>query len=160
MKMKRQKGFSLIELLIVVAIIGIIAAIAIPSLLRSQQAARETAAVAEVKNLGQAQLQYSVTKGRGKFGDLSQLAAQQLINAALVTGAKGGYIFTCNMVEADGAPPMYDTTAKPSTVGLGGMGNVSYYSNESNVIYEAEGAEPPTATPQDRVPQNGQIYTR
>lgn len=157
---KRQKGFSLIELLIVVAIIGIIAAIAIPSLLRSQQAARETAAVTEVQNIGKAQLQYSVTKGKGKFGDLAALGSQGIVDSTIASGVKGGYAFTSTPVEAAGLPPMYDTLAKPTATGLSGMGNVSFYSNENNVIYEAEGGEPPTATPQDRVPKNGTVYAR
>jgi len=157
---KRQKGFSLIELLIVVAIIGIIAAIAIPSLLRSQQAARETAAVTEVQNIGKAQLQYSVTKGKGKFGDLAALGAQSYVDSTMAAGIKGGYQFMTTPVESEGLPPMYDTTAKPTATGQFGMGNVSFYSNENNVIYEAEGGEPPTATPQDRVPKNGTVYAR
>ncbi|MEW6126680.1 MAG: type II secretion system protein [Acidobacteriota bacterium] len=157
MDKKKQRGFSLIELLIVVAIIGIIAAIAIPNLLKSQQAARETAAMREVQALGTVQLQYQVTKGHGKFATLQELGANAYVDANMASGIKGGYIFTSEPVSAgEKMPSMYDTTAKPGSTGTFGTGNRSFYSNETNVVYSAEGDQPPTATPQDRIPKNGQ----
>jgi prepilin-type N-terminal cleavage/methylation domain-containing protein len=157
---RKQRGFSLIELLIVVAIIGIIAAIAIPSLLKSQQAARETAAVSEVQGIHKAQVLYSVTKGKGKFATLEELIAANTLPQSFPGGIKGGYKFTSEPVGAEGLAAMYDTTAAPTSAGTFGTANVSYYMNETGVMYEAEGGQPPAATPQDRMPQNGTVYTR
>ena len=155
MNRKKQRGFSLIELLIVVAIIGIIAAIAIPNLIKSQQAAHETAAKAEVKTIGNSQVLYSLSKGRGKYTDLATLGSLGYIDSNLAAGAKGGYVFVSAPLNADGLSAMFDTTAHPSQVGTFGTGNVSFYSNETGVVFEADGVAPPTATPQDRVPKDG-----
>lgn len=155
MNNRKERGFSLIELLIVVAIIGIIAAIAIPNLLKSQQAAHETAALAEVQTIGKNQVLYSITKGHGKFADLATLGSLGYVDTNMAAGQKGGYVFATAPVSAEGMPNMFDTTAHPSAVGTFGTGNRSYYSNETMVVYESEGIQPPTATPQDRVPKDG-----
>ena len=151
----RERGFSLIELLIVVAIIGIIAAIAIPNLLKSQQAAHETAAKAELKTIGSTQVLYSISKGHGKFADLPTLGSLGYVDSNMASGVKGGYVFASTPINAEGMPPMFDTTAHPSSIGTFGTGNVSFYSNETQVLYETDGIQPPTATPQDRMPKDG-----
>lgn len=155
MNRKKETGFSLIELLIVVAIIGIIAAIAIPNLLKSQQAAHETAALTEVQTIGKNQVLYSITKGHGKFADLATLGSLGYADANMASGTKGGYVFVSTPINAEGMPAMFDTTAHPSAVGTFGTGNRSFYSNETMVVFESEGIQPPTATPQDRVPKDG-----
>lgn len=103
--MKNQKGFSLVELLIVVAIIAIIAAIAVPSLLTSRMATNESAAIQACRTIGSAEIAYAAVNNQ-TYTDLATLTAQNYLDARF-TGGINGYQFAVGPVVAPGAgaPP-------------------------------------------------------
>jgi len=140
--MRKQRGFSLIELLIVVAIILIIAAIAIPNLMHARMAANEASAVESIKAINTAEITYSSTYPSVGFApSLAALggvtpcvpnsATACLIPSDLAGGAKSGYTFAAT---GSGGPPAttYYATAVPSA--LNQTGTRSFCSFEDGVI--------------------------
>jgi type IV pilus assembly protein PilA len=152
----KQKGFSLIELLIVVAIILIIAAIAIPNLLRSRMAANEASAVGSLRTLNTSCVQYFTTYGIGYPAALANLGpaatatsgTADLIDQVLAGGVKSGYTFTYTAGAADtaGIIDTYTITAIPTVIGT--TGQRQFFTDQSGVIRaNAAGVADATSTP-------------
>jgi type IV pilus assembly protein PilA len=169
MRNNKQKGFSLIELLIVVAIILIIAAIAIPNLLRSKMAANEASAVATLRTLNTTEILFSTGCNIGLSSDLATLGpdattgnaplcdgtGDDLVDSTLgggIAGAapaagattipnKSGYAIVYTPVCAAGVCSTYTITAIPTSVG--GTGIRSFFTDQTGVIH----ANPTGATP-------------
>jgi prepilin-type N-terminal cleavage/methylation domain-containing protein len=145
-KIRRRRGFSLIELLIVIAIILIIAAIAVPKLDKARMHTQEMAAIAQIRTIHTAQTQYYSQFGRyakaldelgppasGQSGP----AAADLIPGDLSKGEKSGYRFTVQT-----SPTGYNVNANP--VAYNNTGRRSFFSDQTMVVRENWGQEPAT----------------
>jgi prepilin-type N-terminal cleavage/methylation domain-containing protein len=122
--MKKNSGFSLLELLIVVAIILIIATIAIPSLLRSRQAAQESSAVSNIRTVNTAEVTYLSSNG-GNYGSIPELITAGLLDNRFASSVSG-YVFA---VTASGSD--YTANATPTSANAG---RYAYYSLPDAVV--------------------------
>jgi prepilin-type N-terminal cleavage/methylation domain-containing protein len=138
-----NKGFSLIELLIVVAVILIVAAIAIPNYIQSKMRANEAAAVHSLRDISTAELFYSSTYGINYTTNLTQLSGSGinpdpnnagLIDQILAGGVKQGYLITYTPITTDslGHTTTYSVTADPMNAGTTGQRH--FYTDQTCVI--------------------------
>lgn len=109
-----QTGFSLIELLIVVTVIGIIAAMAIPNLMSSRRAANEASAQASLRTIFNAQVTYQMTSGGGAYSNnLNKLRNASIIDSVLGSGSKSGYNFAIIQQSGTGSSAVFGARAIP-----------------------------------------------
>jgi prepilin-type N-terminal cleavage/methylation domain-containing protein len=141
----REEAFSLIELLIVIAIILVITAIAIPSLLRSKIAANQASAIESLRVIGTSEVTYAATYGNGysttlgvmgptPSGALAASSAAGLVDDLLASGSKSGYtfIYTPTLLDSTGRYNGYTVLANPIIPGT--TGQDFYYEDETHLI--------------------------
>ena len=163
--MKNQQGFSLVELLIVVEIIAIIAAIAVPSLLTSRMAANEASAIQGCRTIGSAEIAYAAT-GNQTYDTIANLMTNQFLDGRFAAGIDG-YTYLEGVVTANNAAQASFETTPPGATNFGvlatpntGMGRYIYGIGTDQVVrYEGigggyTGSDPSGMTVGDGMGQN------
>jgi prepilin-type N-terminal cleavage/methylation domain-containing protein len=157
------RGFSLIELLIVIAIILVIAGLAIPSFLRSKMRANEAAVVGALRSVTAANETYQSTYARGYAPDFPSLApppagtppsasAANLLDPVLAAGSRNGYTFIYTPVDTDSNGQFDQYTVNANPVQVGSSGEKFFYVDHTNVIRENLGGPADKNSPP--VPKN------
>lgn len=149
--MRRQAGFTLVELVIVVAIVAVIVAVAIPNLLEARKSANEASAISSLRTLVTSQALFRDTDpdgdGLADYATLTELETLSLIDSVLASGTKSGYLFV--LTPTVNPPFAWNATADP---GSPRTGTRHFFVDESGVIHWSDSAQAGAADP----PLNGE----
>lgn len=136
---RAERGFTLIEMMLVIGIIAIVAAMAIPNLFEARKSANEASAIASLKTIATVQALFREADkdkdGSVDYGSMAELATAGLVDSTLASGVKAGYAFECGPAwdSLDTQETMFWSVANP--VIMDGTGNRAYCSNVQGVIY-------------------------
>ncbi len=138
--MRKEKGFSLTEILISVAVISVISAMVVPTFLQSRIVVNEGAAIKVVRDMLSSQMTYASTMGMGRYSpDLRALQEAGLIDGVLEPGPALGYTFSVS-----GSSSTFTVQARPLV--FGSTGTRSFYSDQTGVIRYTTDNTPATST--------------